>query len=528
MPISNALQSGQLDKYVDDMEKIWYFKITKVKLNVQVKQNQSITAKITTVAEKKSVIKVGKKEYKLIIKPDDTTYALLIWENITNYGDDAQQKQFFNIRKKLIIDNLLQTKLIDGVTYKKVGSNNITSDIDIVLTVNNFTDLPNLIKSRNLILKEYNQYFAIPMEIMFDTNIYAQPFYYTSQFILGRIQCVNWNIDIIKPTNVRNAQTVVSNTNSINNIYYLKNDEQEFIAEQYKFACYRLNKSFKDLDNITSWLNQYINPIKQLNIVKNDKHSLYNQYLNNYISIINPSGSINCTDKNKQTQLAINALCMCTFYVDEAYHSQGAVLDVTIPEIYLNGEYRIDNQLIFKYYKMSPHNYICSILDNLGFACENIDNLYKASKYVNRICKATLALYKETTIDFKSSDKIKEIEDLYNKTLIAKESHGNTHKYNATSSILTKNKQELVKLILSWIPDDFESSENCAYNSQPSSPKTPLKRCNQITMSRINNSRSFLRSLSSSPKLSNGQLAKAFKPNNAPNNAQFDDSSIGT
>jgi hypothetical protein len=107
------------------------------------------------------------------------TKMLLTWNNMQRWGTDHQKDTFINLRENLI--NLLQDevgKLNPGVVWYRTGSTSPVSDVDITLIppIHDSRPLPDVLARANAC---YKTMFALPMDVMFDMNIYATPFYYT-------------------------------------------------------------------------------------------------------------------------------------------------------------------------------------------------------------------------------------------------------------------------------------------------------------------------------------------------------------
>ena len=102
----------------------------------------------------------------------------------------------------------------------------------------------------------------------------------------------------------------------------------------------------------------------------------------NYIDCITQYENIVFKSQNTpQRQVkAVELLSESTYYIDDAYHTQGTVLHVTCPEPYRNNCYD----------QMSECFFVCSIIENWNFAQKTSSN--SKIKYIERYLEAMLIL----------------------------------------------------------------------------------------------------------------------------------------
>jgi hypothetical protein len=475
-------------KPTETKSKIWYFKISK-----EIKNTNIVKCKI----QNNMIATDFNNETPPIINNNVDNYALLNWENMKKYGTCTQQKKFAQIRDKFFLrfqQDVYKTKYI-FIDFINSGSKSATSDLDIILTPKNNLSitLNQLNQFRIEIIEEYSKYFQkIKMEKMFDANIYAQPFYYID-FLQTRLnECVNYvNISI----SIDKAEAEVQIPKSI---IYIDSMNEIFKIKQYAFSLFRCFKSNPALSNlilnielrekINTEYNKILEEIEK-NIKSNEDH--YSSYLTNYINNLNCTIGLNIQERSIK---AIENLCMCTFYVDEAYHSQGAVLDVNVPITIINtiDELKLDECIADKYivewtdkfYDSLPNFYlICSIFDNLGFIYElkngyiDINKLIiKISKYMVRIYDAIYKLYIKNAdypIDIIITkrdiyNKINEFRKLGNEKQIIKLINSSILlSDNTIDKELTLLKQEIYNIV-SIIEPEKES-----LNESPNSSRSP-------------------------------------------------------
>lgn len=178
-------------------------------------------------------------------------------------------------------------------------------------------------------------------------------------------------------------------------LYFLNIDPSNITQLQYSYAATNLKTIFNK-----QYLNNIVNKRKIKNLIENETiqsikkekdSAYYNYFIQQYYTTISNFNKIANTAKfAKFANTALDYLCKSTFYIDEAYHTQGTMLHVTCPQ-----EFR---QNCFK--ELPSQYFVCSVFENLAYACEkwnhgSLNYKLKTCKYIERICDAFLIIYQK-------------------------------------------------------------------------------------------------------------------------------------
>lgn len=336
----------------------------------------------------------------------DKNFVLLTWKNIKYAGSKEQKTQFYNLRKKIY--NLLKSTIncadSEACNYKQIawyeiGSQSLDSDLDISLV----PDISYLFVSSSLsnvyesIYNLYGSYFTIPMDIMFDMNFYATPFFYEGKLtnipnnffvevnknkpeIKQRVSTNGSSPIEISPKSfskgyidpevtsvfkeAQNVHTLIDRC-----MYYIFLTNDEIYDNQYKYACI-------GLPNDTNLIWNQFSPTTE---TEQSYVQLIEKYETNIKSVI---------DEQNQTisrSDCVELLSQSTLHLNEAYHTLGTMLHVNCKD-----EFKKDC-----YQKMLPEHFVCSVFENLSYSLTKlkIQQVAKASKYIARCCEALLYVY---------------------------------------------------------------------------------------------------------------------------------------
>lgn len=326
-------------------------------------------------------------------------YILLTWKNMKLAGTPDQIRQYQNFRERFLKRLMTECKCDDfnrslgkcknpkdkHLTWYRIGSKSPDSDIDItVIPEYMLTGTPTIDERVRCV---YSKYFVIPMEVMFDMNIYSTPFFYIDtnpkpiKRSLGRRTTNISFTNLIKLDNEQNTLfndllfvKVESDENkeSYKALRYLGVNPNTIIEHQYMFA----NVIYKQGKN------------HQENIAQKVQDK--SEYLCNYDQAIASANAlaVNGITEQIKTKIseylatALQNLSWAASLSHEAYHTLGTMLHVNCPE-----EFKKDC-----YTKMHPQFFVCSVYENLNYAMKRINenNYTKASKYVERCCEAFL------------------------------------------------------------------------------------------------------------------------------------------
>jgi hypothetical protein len=381
----------------------------------------------------------------------------LTWNDIQNYGSKSQKTKFVRLREKL--KNNLQKrfeKLNKSIRWIDTGSKSISSDLDITLVPKLHEQQPDntFIDYYNKVMEFYNTKFK-DMNELFNMNIYASPFIYiylANTYLINNVNFVN-DIDLspilpnspkltrqpsIWPNSPRtpkrqlpnSKQPSISTTTSSKHliptqpdkIYFLNSSDENIKKSQYEYLSYFIeNENLLKLINQTykseyDWQNDITgkNNLKELeeynNISKltinDEKRKLlnnitYKSLIRQYVELVFlPTDKI--VNKEENTSKALDILSKSTFFLDEAYHTQGSILHVV-----MQPEFKQDYFPV-----ISPLYFVCSVYENLGYA-EHFKDKYtdkdkgiiKASKYIERFAEALIIIIlRLLNIDFKSNN----------------------------------------------------------------------------------------------------------------------------
>lgn len=361
---------------------------------------------------------------------------LVEWANIVDDTGLGLLTEYNDIRKQVfqVLQYFVNYKYLIHIKWSVVGTSIVeseSSDLDIVLTPMTLEGIGMLQKCENEINALYNSYFCLPMHQMFEANIYAIPFFYynleipsdqTLTLYKGRLNGICFDdepcVRLSRATTDKhiNQHRILHNGSpqesptgrsteygtgsptstqckSVTILHPIagSSDYESYVEQQIWFSLARFGSTLNSKEVVGTAYLVYTNYIKSKTITETKDY-----WLAQYI------------DSTKEYRFdaitAINALCMCTFYVEDAYHSQGAVLDVTIPEDY---QCQLKNKLP-KFY------FVCSVFDNLGFIAElymrikgadfnpnddwfssynaDVRKFIKITKYVDRIFEAFIKL----------------------------------------------------------------------------------------------------------------------------------------
>lgn len=337
------------NEHMKDYSKIWYYPSGTSGELVDLEENtpraaNSINTRELSSANEGAALASQPNE----ITVDGVNYKLFTWENIKHEPKERKQK-FQTIRMK-VMEKLMEDQDKDfKINWDSSGSTSPDSDLDITL-------VPDLVPTKDAsffsnyykkIIDRYSSYFELPMEKMFDMNIYASPFFYVHNNeieLAGR--CA---------TNVRWEDIAVESVKgSYKSLSYLCVSPQEIIEHQYPYAQGKKTA------------------------FQGDKTRLYCTELDNYTRAVFVSNNAH----DDPTLTALESLSRSTLYVEEAYHTQGAVLHVNCPQEFREACYN----------NMHAQYFVCSMYENLRCAREKATNgnYDKAIKYACRYYEAKL------------------------------------------------------------------------------------------------------------------------------------------
>lgn len=266
---------------------------------------------------------------------------------------NKERKQKFQIIRMKLMDVLRKkannTLTTDLFTWDySSGSTSIDSDLDITLVpkLQPMTDPTFFSNYYQSIIDTYKSYFELPMEVMFDMNIYASPFFYKTP------KLKNVNTYLVDRSGTAVNWTSIEKENVV--LAYLDLQKEYIREHQYDVAKNKI----------------------QIETGKN-----IGDYLKEYAASVFTNKS---TNQSMNTQNAVESLSKSTFLVSDAYHTQGAVLHVNCPQ-----EFRIEC-----YNQMHAEYFVCSMYENLQYAILKISekNNLKAIKYITRYLEAKVII----------------------------------------------------------------------------------------------------------------------------------------
>lgn len=356
------------------------------------------------------------------------------WEVIKELATPQQKAVFAQIRNNLIDKIQAIVNNTPGFTFYRYGSTSLDSDVDITI-IPNLVNLnnPQLSKVYTEILDYYHKKFGPSMNDMFNMNIYACPFFYVTdlnytlnvnmhEFTLteeiervssGSKPCVfrcstsralrSPNCASNNSTNSRSSNSSrtsrstpsrsstkrPSNTDlpldTCKSMFCLEVDDETIKQVQFPYITYYLADQPKLLAFLDRKISKTEDQIK-LCVTKSlqNPDNPYTTLIGEYEKIMfaNPDSTPTQGAKDENTKQALHILTKATFFMEDAYHTQGAVLHVTCPEEY--------KTLCFN--KIAHNNFLCSVYENLGYAYHYIQQQQKkkAIKYIERYTEALM------------------------------------------------------------------------------------------------------------------------------------------
>lgn len=366
-----------------------------------------------------------KKDWKFKPKPKPETQTEdFLWEHIKTHATPEQKRVFSQIREKLIKQIEQKINKCDFNFYR-YGSTSLDSDVDITI-IPNLTNLittsnpvPKLSTAYLEIMKYYHNKFKRSMNDMFNMNIYACPFFYVTD--LNFTQTVNMykltssnsnspperlspkfamlrcsTLKSISPSSCGSPSSATSSGNrssqsglpleECTSMFCLQVEDETIEEVQFPYMIYYLTDKKELLDLYGLKQPRSEAQVKSCIQKSYKKPEPYEDLIKAYENIVfsNPNQALTLEQKKENTKKALHILTKATFFMEDAYHTQGAVLHVTCPE-----EYRVSC-----FNTIAPNHFLCSVFENLGYANKYIKNQQKqkAIKYVERFTEA-LMLY---------------------------------------------------------------------------------------------------------------------------------------
>lgn len=167
-------------------------------------------------------------------------------------------------------------------------------------------------------------------------------------------------------------------------MYCLQVTDDDIKHIQFPYMTYYLADQAKLLDLLKLKPGRTEDKIKGCILNSYGRENTYGTIINSYEEIVfeNPINPLSFDEKNLHTKQALEILTKATFFMEDAYHTQGSVLHVTCPEEYKT---QCFNQI-------APNHFLCSVYENLGYAYHYYINNQKTKsiKYIERFTEALM------------------------------------------------------------------------------------------------------------------------------------------
>lgn len=332
----------------------------------RLKEGKYIVCTITNLLE---TLGKGKLEIDFLnMKCDNPKHINLTWSNLYVFGNDIQQRELNILRKQYIKqlkdyvvskENEYNCKL-NKCKIQEVGTINVgpASDIDFNIEFDSKT-IPNFCVIFELINNYHEKYFVNNLDDLFDCNFYGSDFKHEKYLF-----CLKDISNDIKSKQREHAFSRAKN-----------------VIEKHGLMILTQRAGFDALEiKGTSVMNQ----TKECN----------NPYVNKLKSYFETFNINNNSDTCPNLKNVFETFSQAKYLERESYRSVGAYLDIV------------------KEYKSLPSSmYLDSILDNYGFAIENLYKDYgfgnetclnvrflelklmRFSKYLERICNTILLFF---------------------------------------------------------------------------------------------------------------------------------------
>lgn len=328
------------------------------------------------ILNNKDIIKITDNGLEIKLK---NKYIPLTWVNAKK--NITFLKEYNNFRKEYV--NTLLDEVINEIKckpecyYIAAGSSSIDSDYDITLYSRFSSRIVDMFNDK------FITRFKKRSNIVFDTNLYGASFFHTS---------VTNNYDYI----IKDKKKGCSPGNFI---YYIKLEDNIIdIKNQHIWALVKLLMQINKIKNnkLKDIIYEYIKKFKylrkdieiadnKLNKLKKEKTNYSKQLIkyNNLKNIFDTS-----YERNINTIISLkDQISKTNFYGVETYFTQGAVNHV-VGKLQLN----------FKNLKLSEHEYIDSLIENLGDIIKEYSHYpldyhkftTHASKYMIRVADAVI------------------------------------------------------------------------------------------------------------------------------------------
>lgn len=379
--------------------------------------------------------KNASREDKLALKcfgDDKRKWFQMTYRNVMNYGTQEQKDIYHEQRKRYLCNLMTRATANFGFCFKMMGSDSAASDVDISILPKMLYPEPSAAIDivRNFYTMHQDSFVSgdTPSRI-FDANIYATNFTQVFEnpvppeveaaFSAKKIQLVSNPKMKAKAFDMPCFKDPFAEFVDATSIYIPCPDN----SVQMGFATYKLAKTYdfkspKFVESITSVLkDEPSNAVgkttyKQL-MTFNLTNILGSSFKNSediYVRFIGVDGADNTTlgkygdlikdyyeKRMRYLQSGsvsaidvVNTLSEATLYEDEAYHTQGAFMDINVRPAFN--------------FKLQKHEFRDSILENLGFISEYgnlkkhtelslLQRLEKINKYFERICSSLIEIW---------------------------------------------------------------------------------------------------------------------------------------
>ena len=337
---------------------------------------------------------IRKKEQKVLhIILEKRRTLLLNWDNIKSYKTlcdrnsmyCTQYKEIFWMLRKVVIDGIIKYILKKYNEYREliilsVGSNNLSSDYDITIYGNSYLSALFITKFN----KKFYHIFKNDSAYIFDTNLYGKSYISFEptkgdMILYDKFEC---NPDVMKMT-----------------FYYIKKSsiytDSQIMWSLVKFL-YNIRTSLgrNMYYDIYNYMNEKLG-IQHLPIAYDVLEYLRNSDLD-YIKLLANENrleeyiidSSDLSELDKKLIKYTDFVSLVNFFGDETYYSRGAFLDIVVNNQMCKHKERL---LLDKY------DYICSIIENIGFFFIHNDN----GKYLERVVHSMTELNTLTKFDGK-------------------------------------------------------------------------------------------------------------------------------
>jgi hypothetical protein len=366
-----------------------------------------------------------------IIECGGKYYFKMTYKNIQKFGDVDQSMKYHNLRKDYLCR--VMSKAVEGTDfcYKMMGSNSPASDVDIsifstsIIPENPEEHIKKIIKTYN---DENEKHFGDQsMADVFDANIYFTNFLQIFQVldngdvdmkkgikevgnvVKSKIQGMkkDYGVGTISDKCFSNATNNTINAkalyiSSVNNPIQREYAAHR-LAQYFAFNGLALEATVKSgfaTINLTNKDLIFFSQFRKLfekcgenhnEISSNPDETRYESLLSEYFKLREKYLTEGMSNQEKANEI-INKLSFATFWEDEAYHSQGAFLDINAQK---------DWNLV-----LNVDDYLDSIFENLGFMMEYSDmkkhtgmtpfaRYEKSVKYYGRVTNALIKIIED-------------------------------------------------------------------------------------------------------------------------------------